>query len=65
MALPKNLAGQFRKISKTENGRVDRVRRLGIDFSKTVPFQTSIIFEAIATLPEQLYDLCQGSTLCK
>lgn len=40
-----NLTGQFEKISKMEHWRIEGLRQLGIDFSKTAPFQTPLIFD--------------------
>ena len=41
MALTANLTGKFGTIQKMEQWRVDGLRQLGIDFSKTAPCQTS------------------------
>lgn len=48
MALTANLTGQVGNISKMEQWRVDGLRQLGIDFSKTAPCQTSLVFDDLA-----------------
>lgn len=42
MALTANLTGKFGTIPKMEQWRVDGLRQLGIDFSKTAPCQTDL-----------------------
>lgn len=49
MALTANLTGKFGTISKMEQWRVDGLRQLGIDFSKTAPYQTSLVFDDLAS----------------
>lgn len=49
IGLTANLTGQFGKISKMEDWRIDGLRQLGIDFSKTAPLQTSLIFDDLAS----------------
>jgi len=48
MALTANLTGKFGTIQKMEQWRVDGLRQLGIDFSKTAPCQTSLLFDNLA-----------------
>ncbi len=45
MALTANLTGQFATVPKMEQWRVDGLRQLGIDFSKTAPSQTPLVFD--------------------
>lgn len=45
MALTANLTGQFEKISKMEHWRIEGLRQLGIDFFKTAPCQTKLVFD--------------------
>lgn len=49
MALTANLTGQFEKISKMEHWRIQGLRQLGIDFSKTAPCQNSLIFDDLTS----------------
>lgn len=49
MALTANLTGKLGSIQKMEQWRVDSLRRLGIDFSKTAPFLKNIVFEDLGS----------------
>ncbi len=49
MALTANLTGKFGSIDKMEHWRIDNLRQLGIDFSKSSPCQTPLIFDDLAT----------------
>lgn len=49
MALTANLTGQFGKISKMEQWRIDGLRQLGINFSKKAPYTTSLIFDDLTS----------------
>lgn len=49
MALTANLTGKFGTIPKMEQWRVDGLRQLGIDFSKTAPCQTGLVFDDLAS----------------
>lgn len=49
MALTANLTGKFGTIQKMEQWRVDGLRQLGIDFSKTAPCQTGLVFDDLAS----------------
>lgn len=48
MALTANLTGRFGTIPKMEQWRVNGLRQLGIDFSKTAPCQTALVFDNLA-----------------
>ncbi len=45
MALTASLTGSFGKISNMEQWRVDSLRQLGIDFSKTSPCSIPLLFD--------------------
>ena len=49
IALTANLTGQFGKISKMEQWRIDGLRQLGIDFSQTAPCQIPLIFDDLTS----------------
>lgn len=49
MALTANLTGKFGPIQKMEQWRVDSLLRLRIDFSKTAPCQSSLVFNDLAS----------------
>lgn len=49
IALSSNLTGNLRNIPKMEVWRVEGLRQLGIDFSKTTPCQTPIEFDDLAS----------------
>ncbi len=49
MALTANLTGKFNTISKMEQWRVDELRQLGIDFSKTAPCGRSLVLDDLAS----------------
>lgn len=49
MALTANLTGKFGMIPSMEQWRVDGLRRLGIDFSKSAPCQTPLLFDDLAS----------------
>ena len=49
IALSSNLTGNLRNIPKMEVWRVEGLRQLGIDFSKTTPCQSSIVFDDLAS----------------
>ena len=44
MALTSNLTGKFAAIQNMEQWRVNSLRTLGIDFSKSAPHQSSLTF---------------------
>lgn len=48
MALTASLTGSFGNIQNMEQWRADGLRRLGIDFSKTAPCQTPLVFDDLA-----------------
>lgn len=48
IAMTANLTGKLGTIQKMEQWRVDGLRQLGIDFSKTAPYQTTLIFDDLA-----------------
>jgi hypothetical protein len=48
IALTANLTGKLGSIQKMEQWRVDGLRRLGIDFSRTAPCQTTLVFDDLA-----------------
>ncbi|MCE5317800.1 MAG: DUF2608 domain-containing protein [Parachlamydia sp.] len=48
MALTSNLTGKCGPIPSMEEWRIEGLRRLGIDFSKTAPWQTPLIFDNLA-----------------
>lgn len=48
MALTAGLTGEFDAVKSMENKRVDDLNNLGIDFSKTAPIDTSIVFDDLA-----------------
>lgn len=49
MALTANLTGHFENIPKMEQWRVNGLLQLGIDFSKTAPCQTALVFDDLAS----------------
>lgn len=49
MALTANLTGKFGAICKLEQWRVDGLRKLGIDFSNSAPYQKPLIFDELAS----------------
>lgn len=49
IALTANLTGKLGTISKMEQWRVDGLRRLGIDFSRTSPCKSSFVFDNLAS----------------
>lgn len=49
IALTANLTGKLGTISKMEQWRVDGLRRLGIDFSRTSPCKSSLVFDNLAS----------------
>ncbi len=48
MALTANLTGSFEAIKSMEQWRVNSLRRLGIDFSKSAPYRASLVFDDLA-----------------
>ena len=50
MALTANLTGKFGTIPNMEQWRVDGLRQLGIDFTKTAPCQKVLVFDDLASL---------------
>jgi hypothetical protein len=48
IALTANLTGSFGKIKNMEEWRINTLRRLGIDFSKSAPYQKSLIFDNLS-----------------
>ncbi len=49
MALTASLTGGFGSIQKMENWRVECLRQLGIDFSRSMIHQTPIVFDELAS----------------
>jgi hypothetical protein len=49
MALTANLTGKLGSIQKMEQWRIDGLRQLGIDFSKSTPCQTVLVFDNLAS----------------
>ncbi len=49
MAMTSNLTGKFGSIDKMEQWRIDNLRKLGIDFSKSAPCQANLVFDELAT----------------
>lgn len=49
MALTANLTGPLGKISDMAEWRIEGLRRLGIDFSKTAPCESALVFDNLAS----------------
>lgn len=49
MALTANLTGAFGSIQNMEQWRINSLRCLGIDFSKSAPYQTPLTFDDLAS----------------
>jgi hypothetical protein len=49
IALTANLTGSLGPVQKMEQWRVDGLRRLGIDFSRTAPCQTTLVFDDLSS----------------
>lgn len=49
IALTANLTGRLGIIQKMEQWRIDGLRQLGIDFSRTAPCQTPLVFDDLAS----------------
>lgn len=49
MALTANLTGSFGPIKNMEEWRVNTLRLLGIDFTKSAPYQKSIVFDDLSS----------------
>ena len=49
MALTANLTGEFGPIKSMEKWRINNLLGLGINFSKSAPYQTSLIFDDLAS----------------
>ena len=49
MAMTANLTGEFSIIKNMVQWRINSLHRLGIDFSRTAPYQTNLIFDDLAS----------------
>lgn len=49
IALTANLTGSFGPIKNMEKWRIENLKRLGIDFTKSAPYQQSLIFNDLAS----------------
>lgn len=45
MALTANLTGEFGNVKNMEQTRIDNLKKLGIDFSESIPYQVPFAFE--------------------
>jgi len=49
IALTANLTGSFDRVKDMEEWRINSLRKLGIDFSKSAPYKNSLVFNNLAT----------------
>lgn len=49
IALTANLTGQLCSVPKMEQWRVDSLKRIGFDFSRTAPYQSPLLFDNLAS----------------
>lgn len=49
MAMTANLTGEFQGIKSMEKWRIEGLKQLGIDFSRSAPYQSRLLFDQLAS----------------